>query len=194
MAERGPPASKLPPACKPMKTKATDQAKITDPPQPAPQPQPEPEAQVNPDQVPDLAPPNPQDPPVPAPPAYIPEPVQPQNPPAHIPDPIQPLNPPAHIPNSMLPPAPPVQIPQLNWSYFKPEFSGKPEEDAEAHLLRTNDWMETHNFPGVAKVHRFCLTLTSETRLWYETLGPIVGDWTGLQECFRQQYSKFGNT
>ena len=23
----------------------------------------------------------------------------------------------------------------LNWSYFKPEFSGKPEEDAEAHLL-----------------------------------------------------------
>ena len=25
---------------------------------------------------------------------------------------------------------------QLNWSQFKPEFSGKPEEDAEAHLLR----------------------------------------------------------
>ena len=23
----------------------------------------------------------------------------------------------------------------LNWSHFKPEFSGKPEEDAEAHLL-----------------------------------------------------------
>ena len=23
----------------------------------------------------------------------------------------------------------------LNWSNFKPEFSGKPEEDAEAHLL-----------------------------------------------------------
>ena len=23
----------------------------------------------------------------------------------------------------------------LNWSIFKPEFSGKPEEDAEAHLL-----------------------------------------------------------
>ena len=33
---------------------------------------------------------------------------------------------------------------QLNWSYFKPEFAGKPE-DAEAHLLRTNDWMETHD-------------------------------------------------
>ena len=27
----------------------------------------------------------------------------------------------------------------LNWSNFKPEFSGKPEEDAEAHLLHLND-------------------------------------------------------
>ena len=97
-------------------------------------------------------------------------------------------------PNPILPPAPPVQIPQLHWSYFKPEFSGKPEEDTEAHLLRTNDWMETHNFPEVTKVQRFCLTLTGETTLWYETLRPIAVDWTGIQECFRQQYSKFGNT
>ena len=80
--------------------------------------------------------------------------------------------------------------PQLNWSYFKPEFSGKPE-DVEAHLLRTNNWMETHNLPEVAKVRRFCLTLTSEARLWYESLRPIVVDWIGLQEHFRQQYSKF---
>ena len=29
----------------------------------------------------------------------------------------------------------------LNWSNFKPEFSGKPEEDAEAHLLCSNDWV-----------------------------------------------------
>ena len=29
-------------------------------------------------------------------------------------------------------------IPQLNWSHFKPEFSGKPE-DTEAHLLRRYD-------------------------------------------------------
>ena len=27
----------------------------------------------------------------------------------------------------------------LNWSNFKPEFSGKLEEDAEAHLLRSDD-------------------------------------------------------
>ena len=34
----------------------------------------------------------------------------------------------------------------LNWSNFKPEFSGKLEEDAEAHLLWSNDWMEAHHF------------------------------------------------
>ena len=33
-----------------------------------------------------------------------------------------------------------VQL-HMNWSHFKPEYSGKPEEDVEAHLLRTNDWM-----------------------------------------------------
>ena len=100
---------------------------------------------------------------------------------------------PAKVPN----PVQPVQIqvqqgqPQLNWSYFKPEFSGKPEEDAEAHLLRTNDWMETHNFSEVTKVQRLCLTLNGEARLWYESLRPIVIDWTGLQEQFRQEYLKY---
>ena len=34
----------------------------------------------------------------------------------------------------------------LNWSKFKPEFSGKPDEYAEAHLLHTNNWMATHHF------------------------------------------------
>ena len=38
------------------------------------------------------------------------------------------------------------------------------------------------------------MTLTSEARLWYESLKPIVVNWIGLQEHFRQQYSKFGNT
>ena len=87
-----------------------------------------------------------------------------------MPDPIEPYNSPAHVPNPVLPPVPPALIPnpvqpQLNWSYFKPEYSGKPEEDVEAHLLRTNDWMETHNFPDVAKVQRFSLTLIGEARL-----------------------------
>ena len=38
-------------------------------------------------------------------------------------------------------------------------------------------------------INTFC-----EGRLWYETLGIQQLDWTGLQECFQQPYSKFGNT
>ena len=87
----------------------------------------------------------------------------------------------------------PPQPHQLNWSYFKPEFSGKTEENATAHLLKTSNWMEKHNFPDYTKVRRLCLTLTGEARLWYESLGPIEIDWDVLQECFRQQYSKFGS-
>ena len=40
----------------------------------------------------------------------------------------------------------------------------------EAHLLRTNDWMTTHDYLDYQKVRRFCLTLSGEARLWYETL------------------------
>ena len=71
---------------------------------------------------------------------------------------------------------------QLNWSHFRPEFSGKPEGDAEAHLLRTEDWMTTHNFPEDQKVERFCLTITQEARLWYATLNAQQQQltWEGL--------------
>ena len=68
------------------------------------------------------------------------------------------------------------------------------KEDAEAHLLRTNDWMDTHQFQEGVKVQRFWLTLAGETGLWYESLRPIDVDWQGLQNQFRQQYSKIGNT
>ena len=46
-------------------------------------------------------------------------------------------------------------MPQLNGSHFKLEFPGKPEVDAEAHLLRTSDWMDTHAFPEGVKVNSF---------------------------------------
>ena len=56
--------------------------------------------------------------------------------------------------------------------------------------------MTTHVFPDYQKVRRLCLTLLGEARLWYETLNAQQQqlDWAGLHECFRQQYSKFGNT
>ena len=39
-----------------------------------------------------------------------------------------------------------------------------------------------------------CLTLTGEARLWYITIRHVNLDWPAMQEHFRQQYSKFGNT
>ena len=82
----------------------------------------------------------------------------------------------------------------MNWSHFKPEFSSKPEEDVEAHLLRTNDSMTTHDFPDGVKVQIFCLMLIGEAKNWYAMLEPIVMTWPELQNQFRQQYSKIGNT
>ena len=82
----------------------------------------------------------------------------------------------------------------INWSNFKPEFSGKPDEDAEVHLLHSNDWMNAHCFVNVVKVQRFCLTLLEEARLWFQSLEPINVNWPELQNLFRQRYSKVGNT
>ena len=58
-------------------------------------------------------------------------------------------------------------------TFLSQNFSGKPEEDEEAHLLRTNNWMNPqHQFQEGVKVQRFCLTLL-EARLWFESLRPI---------------------
>ena len=69
----------------------------------------------------------------------------------------------------------------VNWSNFKPEFAGKFEEDAEVHLLHTNDWMWTYNFEENVKAQRFCLTLLGEARLCYETLNLNNIEWLKLQ-------------
>ena len=62
--------------------------------------------------------------------------------------PVQPLQQLVHMqpaPAGILMPT--SQIFYQNWIGKKPEFSGKPEEDAESHLLSTRDWMEAPNFP-----------------------------------------------
>ena len=63
-------------------------------------------------------------------------------------DPPSPLNPNVPvIPNAPQAPHPPtLHMLPLNGSHFKPEYSGKPDKDAGAHLLRTNNWMDTHGF------------------------------------------------
>ena len=112
---------------------------------------------------------------------------------------------PAHVPMQPVPQLVPAQpaptgvmpVPQIiyqNWIRKKPEFSGKPEEDAESHLLSMRDWMEAHNFPEGEKVKHFRVTLIGEARLWYESLALLDNDWPALQNKFRWQYSKIGNT
>ena len=54
--------------------------------------------------------------------------------------------------------------------------------------------MNAHHFVEGVKVQRFCLTLLGEARIWYQSLEAINVDRQGLQNLFRQQYSKIGNT
>ena len=123
----------------------------------------------------------------------------PPTPTASVPLVLPPVVPPVQLPIPAAQPIPaqpiqPAHVPQLNWSHFKPEFASKLDEDAEVHLLRMNDCMVTHAFQEGVKVQSFCSTLVGEVRLWYERLRPINVDWIKLQNQFRQQYSKIGNT
>ena len=109
----------------------------------------------------------------------IEEPHHPANVPAE--DVEQPQHPGNSNPLPVQPPVPMTNN-QLNWSHFRPEFSGTPSEDVEAHLLRIEDWMTAHDFPEDQKEGRFCLTLTGEARLWYANLNVLQQqlNWTGL--------------
>ena len=49
--------------------------------------------------------------------------------------------------------------------------------------------MNAHHF-----VEGVMVQILGEARLWYHSLEPINIDWQGLQNLFRQQYSKIGNT
>ena len=80
-----------------------------------------------------------QPPPVVPPASPVPLPVPPVQ---LIVPPVQPI--PTH-------PIQPTHMPYLNWLHFKAEFAGKPDEDMEAHPLRTNNWMDTHAFPEGVK-------------------------------------------
>ena len=176
MAERELPAPKIPPTPKAARAKIADQTRATEPSQKTPKQNPSRQVQplepwvveVTVEEAQGQAPLNPQGPPphitnsLPNLPVHVPDPEQPPNSPPQVP--MQPQNPPSNPQNPMQPQVPPIQMPQLIWLYFKPEFSAKPQEDAIAYLLKTNDWMETHIFPEEAKVQRFCLTLTGEAR------------------------------
>ena len=115
-------------------------------------------------------------------------PVQPLQQPAPAqPSPVGPTVPAQPAPVQPVPVGLVAPVPQVfyqNWIRKKPEFSGKPEEDVESHLLSARDWKEAHNFPNEVKVRHFCLTLIGEARLWYESLAPLDDDWPALQNKF----------
>ena len=52
----------------------------------------------------------------------------------------------------------------LNWSNFNPEFLGKAEEDAETHLLHSNDWMDAHHFNKDKKVQKILSYTTGRSK------------------------------
>ena len=58
------------------------------------------------------------------------------------------------MPNAPLVPEAP-QRPQFNWSHFKPEYTGRPDEDVEAHLLRTKTGWTHTNFRNTLRYRDF---------------------------------------
>ena len=66
-------------------------------------------------------------------------------------------------------PVPPAPI-AMNWSYFKPEFTAKPDDNQEAHLPSAIDWMDAHNFAADQRVRKFSITLTGKAKLWYQSI------------------------
>ena len=54
--------------------------------------------------------------------------------------------------------------------------------------------MDTHNFAAGQRVQRFPLTLVGEARLGYQSIHPFQDNWKELQNRYRTQFSKIGNT
>ena len=74
-----------------------------------------------------------------------------------------------------------------------PIFKGLPGERPEAHLLRANDWMDTHNILPVDKPTNFKHTLDHLAREWYDSLTfPIA--WGDLQQRFSRYFSTQGRS
>ena len=96
--------------------------------------------------------------------------------------PVQPPTQPIVLPVQLIQPDP---MPQLHWSLFKPEFTGKPDEDQKHIFCGPMTRWSPMLSQKVSKVQQFCLTLVGEARLWYESLRPIALYWNQVQYQFR---------
>ena len=88
----------------------------------------------------------------------------------------------------------PVVPAYMNLHVKCPIFSTKDDEDAESHLLYSDDWMNSHGIVEGVKCVRFHLTLGCDSHLWYESITPVANDWNNLQRLFWRWFSKLGLT
>ena len=75
-----------------------------------------------------------------------------------------------------------------------PIFSAKDDEDAERHLSQSNDRMNLQWIAEQAKCDRFCLTLSGDAYIWYESITPVGNDQTNLQGLFAYKLPEVGQT
>ena len=86
-------------------------------------------------------------------------------PPAPQPPPVPPVQPVVLPAKQIVSSVQLGQEPPLNWSHFKPELAGKPDEDAEAHLLITKDWMDTRAFQEGFKVQGVLFNVSRRSKI-----------------------------
>ena len=97
----------------------------------------------------------------------------------------------AHGPKRPLGPVAPVF---MNLHVKCPTFSAKDDEDAQSHLLCSNDWMNSHGSTKDIKFGRFCLISGSDAYLQYDSITSVGKDWNHLQGLFHRQFSKLRHT
>ena len=108
--------------------------------------------------------------------------------------PSQPIVPPVEPIAPPIQPIQPAHMPQLNWSHFKPEFAGKPDEDVEAHLCRTDDWMDYTCFPRRCQGQVFLSNISRRGKVMVQIIKACKCRLEQVTNQFWQQYSKIGIT
>ena len=71
-----------------------------------------------------------------------------------------------------------------------PILSAKDDEDAESHLLHSNDRMNKQGIREHVKWYMFCLTLDGD--LCYKSMTPMSNNWNHLQGPFLRKILKLG--
>ena len=67
---------------------------------------------------------------------------------------------------------------------YKHISQGHSNEDAESHLLYSNNLMNSQGLVEEEKCASFCLTSAQDAHLWDESIHPVDNDWINLQELF----------